>query len=266
MQIGKSFLVQHFMDTLWLIEPAKLKNMTEVLVSKLANSGSIELFQGNDTSNIINGVQRIGNIAILNIEGTLVPKASNLDAMCGFVSTIKLHDTFNQLVEDSSIKRIVLYFDSPGGSSIAIPEFAESIYNARSKKEIVAFTDVYACSGAFWLASAAEKFVVTPSSIIGSIGAYVALIKEKKEGVAVHFIQAGENKTFGSPQTEISESEIAYFQERIDSLYVNFVSAIVKHRNVSEEDVKNTKGSFYNSADAPEWMRDAIADSNYILS
>lgn len=271
MIIGNSFLIQHFMNSVWLIHPEKLKTMSEVLVKKATEDldGSLNLLQLEPKEQKPTYVQRVGDIAVLNIIGVLVPKASWLDTMCGFVSTIELQNQFETLVADPTIKRIVLYFDSPGGASIAIPEFANAVYEARNEKEIVTFTDCYMCSGACYIGAAATQVVVTPSSIIGSIGTYMSLIKEKPETKEydIHIIQAGDNKLFGSPGIPLTNDEVNYFQGKVNQNYETFTAAISQYRNVTQEEVKNTKASYYTSGeDAPEWLYDALADSHYVLS
>ena len=270
MEIGKSFLIQHFMDTLWMIRPDSLRNMTEVLLKKASEGygGSFDLLQAEPKADKAGLVQRVGSVAILNVEGVMVPKASWLDSLCGFISTIELHNQFNILVNDPSVQRIVLYFDSPGGSSTAIFEFAESVFNARSIKEIVSFTDTCMCSAAAAVGFAADQVVATPSATIGSIGTYITLIKDKPESqdYDIHFIQAGDNKLFGSPSVPLSNDEVSFFKDMVDKHYELFTSNIAKFRNVTQDEVKATKASFYGASEAPEWMYDALADSNYVLS
>jgi len=212
-------------------------------------------------------VQRHNDIAILNIEGVLVPKASQLDSMCGLVSTLELHNTYNELVEDSSVNKILLYLDTEGGATVGIPEFAESI--KQSSKETIAFTDIKMASAGYCIGSAADKIVATPSSTIGSIGTYMTLTKENKENKETfdtYFIQEGDNKLFGNPKTPISDAELNYFQGKVKVHNDLLISTIANNRNVSADEVRNTKASYYMSANAPEWMVDVLADANYILS
>jgi len=255
--VGNSFLVQHFTDTVWMLRAEKLKIMTEVILNKVAEDGSLALLQAEPPKGEkIDVVQRRGDIAILNIEGVLVPKASWLDTQCGFTSTLGLHHEFNGLVQDSSVNRIVLYFDTPGGSMIGIEEFANSVFEARSKKEIVAFTDVEMCSAGYIIGAAAEHRIATPSACIGSIGVYTSIIKEKadKSDFDVHIVQAGENKLFGSPVIPMTEKELAYFQDRVDIAYEGMTKQISTFLEVSQDEVKGTEGSFYDASNAPEWM------------
>lgn len=263
----KSYILNYFNNSIWNIRPQDLKTIAGVITSKLVNSGLVNLVQLEPKEHKMDFVQRHNGVGILNIEGVLVPKASWLDSLCGFVSTLELNQSFESLVNDPSISKIVLYFDSPGGVSTGVYEFAENIYQSRNKKEIVAFTDVSMHSGAYWLGSAASKLVATPSSEIGSIGTYMVLIKEKPESMDydIHFIQAGDNKLYGSSEIPITESEKVYFQERVNKNNDLFVEEVSKFRNTSKESVLETKASYYSSQDAPSWMYDTLADVNYIL-
>ncbi len=266
--VGNSFLVQHFTDTVWMIHPEKLKTMTELLLKKVMDDGSLALLQANKPEGEkTDVVQRKGSTAILNIEGVMVPKASWLDAMCGFTSTIGLHHEFNGLVEDPSVDRIINYFDTPGGSTTGIEEFAQSVFEARKVKEVISFTDVDMCSAGFYVGSAAEHIVATPSSDVGSVGVYASIIKEKTEGrdFDVHIFQAGANKLFGSPETPLTEAEKEYFQAKVDGAYETMTADIAKYMNASQEQVKETEASFYSASAAPDWMNIILGNAYSIL-
>ena len=263
----KSYVLDYFNNSVWNIKPQNLKTIAGIITSKIVGNGLVNLIQAEPAELKSDLVQVYHRTGILNIEGVLVPKASWLDSMCGFISTLELNHQFNMLVDSPNIDKIVLYFDSPGGVSTGIYEFAENIYQNRNKKEIVSFTDVDMCSAAFWLGSAASKVIATPSSEIGSIGTYIALIKEKPESMEydIYFIQAGDNKLYGNPNIPVTESEKQYFQDKVNTNNNLFVEAISKFRNVSKEKVLETKASYYDSLSAPDWMYDTLADTKYIL-
>ena len=274
--IRNSFLLTKFTEAVWLMRPDRLKNMSTILLNKFNNleeyNKSLALLQLEDKKDSAINVQRIGNTAVLNIEGVMIPKCSWLDSMCGFVSTLELTAKFNELVEDQRIDKIINYFDTPGGETTAIMEFGEAIYNARNEKEIVTFTDTDMCSAGYWIGSSASEIVATPSSILGSIGVYIGVTKIKQplkyedgNEITISFIQAGDNKLFGSPYVELTQKEIDYFQERVNSTYEKFTSTVARNRGVSVEAVKETQASYYNAADAPKWMVDTLADSNYLF-
>lgn len=269
--VKNSFIINKFSEAVWLMKPDRLKTMSDFIVNRINDFDelykSLNLVQLQEKPSSLIDIQYEGSTAILNIEGVMVPKCSYIDSICGYVSTLEINRAFDDLVDDSRVERIILYFDSPGGEATAIGEFAEVVYEARNEKEIITFTDTDMDSAAYWVGSAASKIVALPSADIGSIGVYMGIIKFKENSFSeVIFMQAGDNKLFGSPYTGISDKEKAYFQEKVDNTYSKFVSAVSKYRNVSEEDVKKTQGSYYNAADAPEWMYDVLANYNYLFN
>ncbi len=71
---------------------------------------------------------------------------------------------------DFNIDTIVLDVDSPGGNYYGTPETSSKIRAARDSKPIIAVANSLAASAAYWIASAADEIVVTPSGDVGSIG------------------------------------------------------------------------------------------------
>lgn len=273
MGIGNSFLLNGFSDAVWAIKPERLQIMADVIIQKV-DSGSLNALTAKETDYRSNAVQFVGDVAILNVEGVLVPKASWLDSICGMSGTVELHNTFNQLVENPQIRRIVVYLNTPGGAVIGIPEFAKSIYDARSKKEIVGFTDIMACSAGQYLLSACEQRIATPSAMVGSIGVYSTLVKnnevKSQDGQilnkhSVHIIQAGSKKTFGHPDIPISQEEIDYFSEMVMGSYNQFTSDVAEFSGVTQEEVKSTEAAFYDAKDAPSWMLTELNTADYAI-
>lgn len=266
MGIGKSYLMESFNNTLWMLDKGKLEIISDVLIKKLHRE-SLALSRVESKPKEGSDIQMYSsNIAILNVEGMLLPKCSYLDAASGFQSTFQLQEDYKSLIDNPAIERIVLYVDTPGGASIGIPELANDIYESRKIKETVAYVDIKAASAGYYLASACEKIVCKPSSVIGSIGVYMALIKKTNLDYKVNYIQYGDKKVFGATDTEESHEEVLFFQERIDAMGEEFTSDIAKFRSVTQEVVKQTEAAFYTSKDAPSWMFDEIADSSILFN
>ena len=256
MAIGN--LINSFVNSTWNIEPQSLEVMRDVLLQKYM-SGSLEEGSREDTE-----VNAKASIGVLNIEGTLVPKAYGLDAMCGMVGTVQLHNQYKQMV-NSGYERIVLYIDSPGGVTTGIKEFAETIYQSRNVVETVAYIDNMAASAAYWLASACEQIVCAPTAIIGSIGTY-AIIEKSNDLNNMHIFQAGTKKLYGSPYVEITEDEKEYFSKRVEETNNKFIEAVSKYRMVDFNSVKNLEADHFAAEDAPTWMYDHIGDLDFVLN
>lgn len=187
-----------------------------------------------------------GNVAVMPLFGVLAQRMDMMDEISGGTSTEKFTKQFQAAVADPSIKAIVLNVDSPGGSVYGTQELAEVIFEARAQKHIVAIANSCAASAAYWIASAADEFVVTPGGEVGSIG--VITIHEdwsgamEKAGVKPTLIRAGKFKYEGSYYEPLSDEAKAAIQEKVDVYYDAFVGTVARNRGVSVKEVKNGFG------------------------
>src|SRR5207302_11309430 len=110
---------------------------------------------------------------------------------------------FDAAIADPNVSAVVLDTDCPGGSAAGTPELASKIRAARGKKPIIAVANALMASAAYWIASAADEIVATPSADVGSVGGYQAHLDQsqalEKEGLKVTFIQEPALKTAGNP-------------------------------------------------------------------
>lgn len=189
---------------------------------------------------------RHGGVAILPLYGFLCPKANMVTEFSGGTSLQAFARAFRQAMSDGSVGSIVLDVDSPGGSVYGVEEMAAEIMAARGVKRVVAAVNPSAGSAAYWIASAAEEIIITPSGDCGSVGVY-ALHEDhggamEKAGVKVEFIQAGDFKTEGNPYAPLSEEGRAYIQGQINACYASFVKGVAKGRGVSVAEVAKEFG------------------------
>ncbi len=187
-----------------------------------------------------------GAVAVLPIYGVLSPRAGMLGESSGGTSVERLGAAFRELVDDPSVGAIVLDVDSPGGNVQGIDELSAEIFRARGTKPIIAVANHMAASAAYWLVTAADELVVTPSALVGSIGVYT--IHEdrsaayERQGVRQTIISAGKFKAEDADSEPLSDEARAAVQERIDEFYNMFVSAVARNRGVSIDDVRNGFG------------------------
>lgn len=186
------------------------------------------------------------SVAVIPIQGAIVPRADLLSDMSGATSIESLQATFRAALEDPEVSAILLDVDSPGGDARMVPELATEIRAARGTKPIIAVANPSAASAAYWLASAADELVVTPSGDVGSIGVYSAhtdlSAAEEKAGIKTTLVSAGEYKVERNPFEPLSDEAQAAMQERVDSIYDSFVNAVAAGRGVDAETVKENFG------------------------
>jgi protease IV len=149
-----------------------------------------------------------------------------------------------KFADDSSIKAIILHVNSPGGGVAASEEIYRQVKRIRAekKKKIVVAIETVGASGAFYVASAADKIYANQGSIVGSIGViaqwvnYGDLLKWAKLKDVV--IKTGEFKDTGNPARDLTPAEQAYMQSLIDNMFGQFIQAVSDGRGLKYDDVK----------------------------
>lgn len=240
-------IAARFFNQPWAITYEKLQELVGFMEIKM-NGGTIsdETIQAAISGNQRLEERKAGAVAILPISGILAPHMDLIMQISGGTSLDVLTKRFRALVDDSSVGAIILNIDSPGGSVEGLAEFADEVFNARSKKKIVAISNTMAASAAYWIGTAADEFVALRSSWIGSIGVFTVHHEFSKQledlGIGSTIISAGKFKTEGNELEPLTESAQAHMQEWIDHFYDMFVEAVARNRGVSVEDVANGFG------------------------
>lgn len=112
----------------------------------------------------------------------------------------------------------------------------------REDRPIVAVANTCACSAAYWIASAADEIVVSPSAQVGSIGVFTIHqdISEAlaAEGVRMTLIRSGPRKAETHPFGPLEPEAAAALQARVSETYADFVSAVAANRGVPESVVR----------------------------
>jgi signal peptide peptidase SppA len=187
-----------------------------------------------------------GSVAVLPLHGMIVPRADLMSEVSGAASIESFQASFREALNDPAVSAILIDIDSPGGDARMVPELASEIRAARGVKPIVAQANSMAASGAYWIATAADEIVVTPSGEVGSIGVYNAHQDisglQAKMGVKTTLVSAGEYKVERNPFEPLSEDAHAEMKARVDTIYESFVSAVADGRGVDTDKVLNDFG------------------------
>ena len=149
---------------------------------------------------------------------------------------------------DSSVKAIILEIDSPGGTVVASEELANAVKS--SNKPTVALIREVGASGAYWVASSANKIIASPMSITGSIGVLGSYLEFseifEKYGITYQELTAGELKEIGSPFKPLTPKEREIIQKKINLIHDYFIDEVSRNRNLSVTQIQEIRsGLFY---------------------
>lgn len=267
MSNNSSYLLRAFVETPWAILPSKLAALEEVVLRHVSG----EKLDAEEVQNRIHGAvrppeQRVNKVAVLPLFGTIFPRANMMTDVSGATSAERFGTLFARLIGDPEVGAIVLDVDSPGGQSGGMAELSKQIFDARGTKPIVAVANHTMASAAYWIASAADEIVVTPSGQVGSIGVF-SVHEDKSEalqqgGIKLSIISEGKYKVEGNPYQPLTEEARSALQTRVRDVYDSFVNAVARNRGVEPAAVRNGfgEGRLAGAYQAVEWgMADRVA-------
>lgn len=243
----RSYVLQAFVETPWAILPRQLIILQEIVVMHVSG----EKLDAEEVQTRIHGAvrpqnRRVSAVAVLPLFGTIFPRANLMTQMSGATSAELFGKQFAELVRDPEITAIVLDVDSPGGTVDGIEELSKQIFDARGQKPIVAVADHLMASAAYWIGTAADEVVVSPSSEVGSIGVFAVHEDVSKaldqEGIKVSLISQGKYKVEGNPFEPLSEAARSAIHTRVGDYYDAFIDSVARNRGVKSADVRGGFG------------------------
>lgn len=195
-----------------------------------------------------------GNVAVIKATGSLMKQTSSM----GGTSTIQLRRDIRAAANDKDVSAILLAVDSPGGTVAGTSDLAADVATARTRKPVWAHIDDLGASAAYWVASQADAiFANSPTALIGSIGTIMTVYdlskNAEKEGVKAMVFATGPLKGAGTPGTEITDDQAAYFQAMVDESQTYFDDAVMRGRGLSSSELANVKtGGVFSAVKAKE--------------
>lgn len=146
--------------------------------------------------------------------------------------------------EEKDIKAIVVEINSPGGVVGPSQEINAELKRTREefKKPVVAVTAGLMASGAYYSAVAADKIVVAPGAMVGSIGVIMEFANLEKlyewAKVSRFTINTGKYKDSGSEYRAMRDDEKELFQSMINEVWEQFKTAIAEGRKLKPEEIE----------------------------
>lgn len=228
-----------------LIEPAFARRLVGVFQRKLLgeafNGMALHAELGIEAAASRKASTQPPQIAVIPVYGVIAQHPQSMGA-----STEDIGAQFDAAMASRSVNAILFDVDSPGGTVTGIPELAAKIANARGQKPMLALANSLAASAAYWIASACDEIMVTPSGEAGSIGVYTVHEDWSKaleqEGVSMTPVSAGKYKLEGAPWQPLGEEAQAVLQARVDEVYGWFVKDVANNRGDTQTAVRSGYG------------------------
>jgi protease IV len=145
--------------------------------------------------------------------------------------------------DNDHIKAIVIEINSPGGVVGPSQEIYSEILRIKkeTKKPVIAVSTGLLASGAYYAAVAADKIVVQPGTLVGSIGVIMEFINLENlydwAKVKRYTITTGKFKDSGAEYRAMRDDERQLFQELVNDTWEQFKSAVAEGRQLAIDKV-----------------------------
>ncbi len=139
------------------------------------------------------------------------------------------------------IKAIVVSVNSPGGVVGPSQEIYEEIRRTREeyRKPVVMHSAGLMASGAFYVAVAADKIIVAPGTLMGSIGVIMEFANLEKlydwAKIKRYSLTTGKYKDSGAEYRPMRNDEKALFQDILSDTWEQFKEAVSQGRGLKKE-------------------------------
>lgn len=155
----------------------------------------------------------------------------------GETSAYNVVKSLRDAYANPAVKGLVLQINSPGGSPVQSDLIYREIRRLRAQRQDVAVHAVVmdlCASGGYYIAAAADRIYVNPSSIVGSIGVIMNGFGftggMERLGIERRLLTAGDNKAFLDPFSPVKPAETEHAQRLLDGIHAEFIAAVRQGR------------------------------------
>ena len=274
-----SHLAARVFNTPLMIDSKKLTAILAALAPRLGvEPPDVEAALLNEQRNRKPYAVTDAGVAVIEVAGSLVNRASGMEAQSGLTSYEQLGNEILDAATDPSVTGLLLRCDSYGGEANGAWDVAGLIEEAARLKPVWASVDDWALSAGYLLASAADRIWVTRTGGVGSVGIIAMHLDQTAwdaaNGLKYTSVFAGARKNDFTPHEPLSDGARDVLASEVDRLYGMFVDAVARRRSANVEAVRGTEaGILYGEdsvargfADRVGTFREALAEMTALVS
>lgn len=167
-------------------------------------------------------------VALVTMNGEIMPGRS--------FSAKKIIPELNRAFKDNAARGVLLIINSPGGSPVQASIIHDKILYLKNKykKQVVVIGEDSLASGAYLVATAADKIYVNPDTLTGSIGVVMSGFGFndilQKIGVSRRVFTAGENKDRLDPFKPLNPADAEKVHNVLNEVHQHFIDDVLKGR------------------------------------
>ncbi len=214
-------------------------------------------------------------IAIVDVDGLLMNARDDGLFGTGDNPVSLFIEKLDKAEADPNVKAIVLRINSPGGGVTAGDIMHHRLLTLRRRRglPVIAAIEDVGASGGYYVACGADRILVHPTSVTGSIGVIVQLFSIHGTlqwmRIDTKAITSGKYKDLASPLKPLSDEDVAILRGMVEEFYERFVAVVDAGRpGLSAEQVREladgriftgTEAVDNGLADAVGYVPDAVA-------
>jgi signal peptide peptidase SppA len=243
------FLADRVLNRPMLLHPDKAAMVMNVLEGRIA-IGSVEAALTPEASRFVGTGRRAdgshrrftrasGNTALITVDGSLVNRGAWVGASSGLTSYEGLAAQLDEIAAERDIQNVVIDMNSYGGEATGMFALAAKIRSLRQSKHVVAVVNDVAASAGYGIVSAADRIMISPTSLVGSIGVVMMHVDRSAElaakGLRPTLIHAGAKKVDGNPFGPLPENVRADMQKDVLAFYDRFLETVEMGRTPEDK-------------------------------
>ncbi|OGT46960.1 MAG: peptidase U7 [Gammaproteobacteria bacterium RIFCSPHIGHO2_12_FULL_38_11] len=167
-------------------------------------------------------------VSLVRLDGVIMP-----DSLFSAQTVIP---QLNRAFKDKHSKGVVLLINSPGGSPVQASIIHDKIIQLKNKyhKTVIVVGEDTLASGAYLVATAADKIFVNKDTVTGSIGVIMSGFgfadAIKKLGITRRVFTAGDSKDRLDPFEALNPQDIAKAQQVLAAVHQDFIDDVTTGR------------------------------------
>lgn len=167
-------------------------------------------------------------VALVRMNGVIMPST-------GF-SAEHINPELQQAFADNNAKGVVLLMNSPGGSPVQASIIHDKILELKNRyhKKVVVVGEDALASGAYLVATAADKIFVNKDTLTGSIGVVMSgfgfVDTLTKVGATRRLFTAGTNKARLDPFSPLKPEDVTKVNVLMEEIHQDFIADVVQGR------------------------------------
>lgn len=189
-----------------------------------------------------------GKTAIITVDGSLVNRGAWVGASSGLTSYEGIGAQLDEVAAEAkagTLQNLVIDMNSYGGEATGMASLSAKIRSLRKSMHVVAVVNDVAASAGFGIVSAADQIVISPTSLVGSIGVVMMHLDRSGEmlakGVRPTLIHAGAKKVDGNPFGPLPENVRADMQKDVMAFHEQFLATVEAGRGKARLSAKKAR-------------------------